>query len=419
MPLPASFRCVPVPGPCKKWLERTRGIGEYIFMAQTENDPGPVPSVEEIQKAWRELTLKVGQLDAELTAAQQDNKVLRSLMERMIEHRQRSHSELITHSHRPRRQIAPQRPRRHRLAAGRAQRAGRRGFRQPCQGENRGRSAAARHPEGAGENQARPRHRLEGPPPGNWRGSTRHSRPASSSRSSSSRTPFSRPPSSAPPAVTSRATSPRERVVKEFGEEALVFFKDLTTDVEIQSAPQAGRNRAGLQKRFRGAAEKQFRHQPRQTPGAFRPLPENPEKPGRHRRGARAEKCLFAPLLHPGIAPLLRKPGHRVARRDFRPAPAAAHRAARHRQRERPSGRAVHQGGRRAARLHRQAGPPVLRHQQHGQIRRCGAVAALCPHLPRRGIHAARSCDRRMHPAFHSRRNRAQDRTASRPSCGW
>ena len=65
-------------------------------MAQTENDPAPVPSVEEIQKAWRELALKVGQLDAELTAEQQDNKVLRSLLERMIEHRQRSHSELIT-----------------------------------------------------------------------------------------------------------------------------------------------------------------------------------------------------------------------------------------------------------------------------------------------------------------------------------
>ena len=64
-------------------------------MAQTDNDPGPVPSVEEIQKAWRELTLKVVQLDAELTAAQQDNKVLRALLERMIEHRQRSHSELI------------------------------------------------------------------------------------------------------------------------------------------------------------------------------------------------------------------------------------------------------------------------------------------------------------------------------------
>ena len=79
----------------KKWLERIAGIGDYIFMAQTENDPGPVPSIEEIQKAWRELTLKVVQLDAELTAVQQENKLLRSLLERMIEHRQRSHSELI------------------------------------------------------------------------------------------------------------------------------------------------------------------------------------------------------------------------------------------------------------------------------------------------------------------------------------
>jgi hypothetical protein len=77
-------------------LERIPGIGEYVFMAQTENDPGPVPSIEEIQKAWRELTLKVVQLDAELTAARQENKEARSQLERMIEHRQKSHAELIT-----------------------------------------------------------------------------------------------------------------------------------------------------------------------------------------------------------------------------------------------------------------------------------------------------------------------------------
>lgn len=65
-------------------------------MAQTENDPGPVPSVEEIQKAWRELTLKVVQLDAGLTAARQESAELRSLLERMVEHRQKSHAELIT-----------------------------------------------------------------------------------------------------------------------------------------------------------------------------------------------------------------------------------------------------------------------------------------------------------------------------------
>lgn len=65
-------------------------------MAEPENDISQVPSTEEIQKAWRELTLKVAQLDAGLTQAQQENKELRSLVERMIEHRQRSHAELIT-----------------------------------------------------------------------------------------------------------------------------------------------------------------------------------------------------------------------------------------------------------------------------------------------------------------------------------
>jgi hypothetical protein len=65
-------------------------------MAESDNGPGPVPSVEEIQKAWLDLNLKVRQLDAELTAVEQENKALRSLLERIVEHRQKSHAEMVS-----------------------------------------------------------------------------------------------------------------------------------------------------------------------------------------------------------------------------------------------------------------------------------------------------------------------------------
>jgi len=65
-------------------------------MAQSENNAVPVPAVEEIQRSWHELTLKVRQLDAELTMVEQENKGLRSLLERIVEHRQKSHAEMVS-----------------------------------------------------------------------------------------------------------------------------------------------------------------------------------------------------------------------------------------------------------------------------------------------------------------------------------
>ena len=64
-------------------------------MAESENGAGPVPSVEEIQKGWQDLNLRVRQLDAELTTVEQENKSLRSLLERIVEHRQKSHAEMV------------------------------------------------------------------------------------------------------------------------------------------------------------------------------------------------------------------------------------------------------------------------------------------------------------------------------------
>jgi hypothetical protein len=77
-------------------LETAARIGEDVSMAENENGAGPVASVEEIQKSWHDLTLKVRQMDAELTMVEQENKVLRSLLERMVEHRQKSHAEMVS-----------------------------------------------------------------------------------------------------------------------------------------------------------------------------------------------------------------------------------------------------------------------------------------------------------------------------------
>jgi hypothetical protein len=64
-------------------------------MTPTENGANGMASVEDIQKAWHELTLRVAQLEAERTGFEHENKALKSLIEKVIEHRQKSHSELV------------------------------------------------------------------------------------------------------------------------------------------------------------------------------------------------------------------------------------------------------------------------------------------------------------------------------------
>jgi hypothetical protein len=64
-------------------------------MTSTESAANPTASPEEVQKGWHELTLKVKQLEAECATHQQENKTLRTLLDRVIEHRQKSHSELV------------------------------------------------------------------------------------------------------------------------------------------------------------------------------------------------------------------------------------------------------------------------------------------------------------------------------------
>jgi hypothetical protein len=64
-------------------------------MTEKETGPTPTTSVEEAQGGGRELTLKVAQLQADLTALAQQNKSLRLLLERVIEHWKKSHTELV------------------------------------------------------------------------------------------------------------------------------------------------------------------------------------------------------------------------------------------------------------------------------------------------------------------------------------
>src|SRR3954452_20298054 len=64
-------------------------------MIETAIAPPPLPVLEDIQKQWPELTLKVSQMEAEQAALEKENKTLRTLLERVIEHRQKSHGELV------------------------------------------------------------------------------------------------------------------------------------------------------------------------------------------------------------------------------------------------------------------------------------------------------------------------------------
>ena len=64
-------------------------------MTPTEHVAKGATSVEEIQNGWHEFTLRVAQLEAERAVLEHENKTLRLLLERVIEHRQKSHCELV------------------------------------------------------------------------------------------------------------------------------------------------------------------------------------------------------------------------------------------------------------------------------------------------------------------------------------
>ncbi len=65
------------------------------LMTQSDNGAGTSVSMEEIQQGWNDLKDKVEQAAAERSALEAENKALRFLLERLIEHRQRSHGDLV------------------------------------------------------------------------------------------------------------------------------------------------------------------------------------------------------------------------------------------------------------------------------------------------------------------------------------
>jgi hypothetical protein len=68
---------------------------EYHSMAENQNGAAPVPSLEDIQREWPDLTLRIQQSETECRALEHENKALRGLIEKIVEHRKKSHGELV------------------------------------------------------------------------------------------------------------------------------------------------------------------------------------------------------------------------------------------------------------------------------------------------------------------------------------
>lgn len=64
-------------------------------MTEPETAPARLSSIEEMQQEWEDLKSRVAQLEAERDSLEKENKSLHSLLEKVIEHRQRSHGELV------------------------------------------------------------------------------------------------------------------------------------------------------------------------------------------------------------------------------------------------------------------------------------------------------------------------------------
>jgi hypothetical protein len=85
----------PVAARAAKKNGKKRRAWNDLRMTATEHVEQDCPSVDEVQKGWNDLSLRVKQLEAERAALDLENKSLRFLVERVIEHRQKSHAELI------------------------------------------------------------------------------------------------------------------------------------------------------------------------------------------------------------------------------------------------------------------------------------------------------------------------------------
>ena len=82
----------------KKGMERIPPMDDYVYIChylRTVPDPAPVPSVDEMQKSWHDLDLRLRQLEVGNVALEHENKNLRQLVERVVEHRKKSHGDLV------------------------------------------------------------------------------------------------------------------------------------------------------------------------------------------------------------------------------------------------------------------------------------------------------------------------------------
>ena len=85
--------------PVVAYLQKMNGkippLDEYVLMSAEPDNTIAMVSVEKIQRDWMNLTLRMAQAETERAALEADNKALRALLERVIEHRQKSHGELV------------------------------------------------------------------------------------------------------------------------------------------------------------------------------------------------------------------------------------------------------------------------------------------------------------------------------------
>jgi hypothetical protein len=66
-----------------------------IALDEHQQTASQAVSAEDVQKGWHELKLRVEQLEADRGALEHECKALRGLLERALDHRQKSHSELV------------------------------------------------------------------------------------------------------------------------------------------------------------------------------------------------------------------------------------------------------------------------------------------------------------------------------------
>ncbi len=76
-------------------MEKRLTLLETADVTETEMAPAGSATADEVQKILHELTLRVGQLESERARLEQENKGLKQLLEKVIDHRQKSHGELI------------------------------------------------------------------------------------------------------------------------------------------------------------------------------------------------------------------------------------------------------------------------------------------------------------------------------------